>query len=230
MLATKLMTATSKAGIEFVGSRTRGQGTNSSISVLLTGLSNGIATAPREGDIVIVGVASNSGSIIDFSTSDSGWTEEAELTLAQGTGRINLGIFYKVMGSTPDTTLTVDLSSTVFSYSIVYVLSNSLSLDTTSETLTFAEQPPNPPPITPVTSGAAIVVIAAQQSATAGDMTPFTSSDLTNFYQSPFSGRNLAGGCILGWASGEVDPAAFGGGSTDFNSTGAVITMAITPV
>lgn len=95
--------------LEYVGG-TSGAGTSSGYTVSLTGLTGGIASAPAEGDLVVVfsGFANTASSAPNVSGNNSGAYLAA--TAAQhvnDTWDTEFRSFYKVMGATPDTSLTI---------------------------------------------------------------------------------------------------------------------------
>lgn len=141
--------------IELVGYVT----TATSGSLSLTSLTGGSASAPSENDIVFVAVAGG-GSDTDISI--SGYTEVADL-YANSTLDTNLGVFYKVMGSTPDTS--VDIPSLNSVRAVVYVLRGfdlGTPADATATTSTATNTSrPNPAAITTVTNDAWVIILSA---------------------------------------------------------------------
>lgn len=108
-------------------------------------------------------------------------------------------------------------------------------LDVATQVQTFVNDTaqPNPPAITPVTSGA--VVVACGGSHGSFDANDFTSSDLTNFLtqqNETASFDPLVGMGFIPWSgSGPVDPAQFGGGTTGnvLQCSAASATIALRP-
>lgn len=94
--------------ISYVGGRTQiFAGANSgTTSVALTGLTGGIGSAPIAGDLVVVPYGFGSTTFSRVLTAPTGWTAIPR-TSANSTYDANLTGFYKIMGSTPDTTIAV---------------------------------------------------------------------------------------------------------------------------
>jgi hypothetical protein len=143
--------------IELVGSTTAA----ASGSLSLTSLTGGIASAPAEGDIVFAVVAGSNSSDQDIAI--TGYTEVADL-YANSTGfDTNLGVFWKVMGSTPDTSVTIPSLSNV--RAVVYVLrgvDTTTPMDATRTTVTRTNTGiPDPASITSVTANAMILIASA---------------------------------------------------------------------
>lgn len=142
--------------LEFVGSRTA----TASGSLSLTSLTGGIDTAPAENDIVFVAVSGSNSS--DQNISISGYTEVADL-YANSTFDINFGLYYKVMGASPDTTVTIPSLTSV--QAVVYVWRGqdvATPADATATTSTATNTPQaNPPAITTVTNGAVVIAFSA---------------------------------------------------------------------
>jgi len=94
--------------LAYVGG-TSGTGTTATYTVSLTGLTGGLASAPAEGDVVVVfsGFGNTASSAPGISGNNSGAYNVA--TAAQhvnDTWDTEFGSFYMVMGTTPDTSLT----------------------------------------------------------------------------------------------------------------------------
>lgn len=203
-------------------------------TVSLTDLSGGLASAPAQDDIVIVIYGSGSNTNRPMDITSSGWTEIAE-QFANSTKDANSSISYKVMGATPDTSF--DTSNVLNSSSTAAVVvhcwrgvDTANPLDVTSVTTegTGTGQA-NPPSATPVTSGA--VAIAYGVGATTAPAN-FTSSDLSNFLTTNDSNTHsmqIGMGSIAWGGSGAIDPAQFGGGSTDSGDSWTSGTLVLRP-
>ena len=81
-------------------------GTTADLSISLTALTGGIGTSPQPGDMVLV--AHSWGSTVDRTmvASTAGYTVIAD-RYSDSTYDTNLGIYYKFMSATPDTTVAV---------------------------------------------------------------------------------------------------------------------------
>lgn len=221
--------------IEFVGVYNIPVGTGNVSSVTITfggNLTGGLSSSPQEGDIVFVAVGGSAGSTRTFSNS-SGFTllNNFYVNNTGSTADCCFAVFYKVMGSTPDTSINISVTTATNMIWQVYVLRNvdtSNPIDVTQTTATTATDGsvPNPPAITPVTPGSAVIAIGA--GAGTGAMTGYTASDLIEFSSTAISGFFRIGTGIkqLNWASGVVDPAAFSGGGSSTRAT-ASVTIAV---
>jgi len=91
--------------ISYVGGATGVSVGNTDVSVSLTALTGGSDSAPIQDDLVIFAynIADADGVNLDLVTVTAGYTEVADL-IGDGTQDANLGVFYKFMGATPDTT------------------------------------------------------------------------------------------------------------------------------
>ena len=223
--------------IEFVGSRSVASTSTSNFTVSLTGLTGGLATAPVQGDFVLVVRSWAAGSAADRSmtTSSAGWTELVEL-YSNDTFSTNLAIYYKFMGAIPDTGITLNAHTTGDSSAIaVYVFRNvdlTTPFDVTQTTVTQTNTGiPNPPAITPTTTNS-IIVVAAGSAHNDGTDT-YTANYLTSFRTQGGNSTNdsTVGIGYLTWTSGAYDPAAwtFTAGGTTSNYSTASVTMALRP-
>lgn len=227
--------------ISYVGGKSVGfAGTTSGATISLTDLAGGIASSPAEGDIVIVafgvGTQGRSPTLTITDASDVAYTEVGTtLRELADDNDAQLAVFYKVMGSTPDTALkrsgtgnTADGGSV--SIHVYRGVDQSTPFDVTSTTATGINSSlPDPPAITPSTAGAVVVVAAA---GTAPTLTVnWTTSGLSGVVQSvgedTSDGRSMLG--YATWISGPVDIAKFTGGGTTTDRSWAARTMALRP-
>lgn len=190
----------------------------------------------QDGDLVVVGyhVASNTDRAIGVTT--AGYTEEAEL-FANDTYDANLSVSWKVMGSTPDAD--VSLSSTGSSSHPGHVsirayrgVDATTPMDAARTTATGINGLlVNPPAITPVTSGALVVIFGNGAAAQASLATPYASSDLTDFNSGLVSDfYDLAWGVgHYGWTSGAFDAAAWTGPSSAATDSWNAVALALRP-
>lgn len=243
MLWQKLMGANAVVAdpIQYVGGSVDPRaGTSGNITVSLTSLSGGVATAPEAGDLVIVYFAT--GSTLDRNLVVSGYTEITEL-YSNGVIDTNFVAAYKFMGATPDTTVTLTggtLSTADAGTIIVQVWRNvnaTNPFDVTVQTSTLTTSVlANPPSITSASKFA--VVLAA--GAGAGDLslstpTLYLSSDLVGFRRTSSGDTNdsmLGAGYKQLSTPQTFDPSAFttqsGSNSTDYSS--AALTTALRPI
>jgi hypothetical protein len=216
MLTQKLMGATAAGGIQYVGRVSSGDlGTISDVVVSLTSLSFGIP--PASEDIILVFVCyGGSNRTLEI----EGFTKVFDL-YSTDTFSTNFGVFYKVVGATPDESLTIVGGTYNADQALAYDVrifrgvdtSNPLDVAPTSATgnNTILADPPS---ITPVTSGALIVAAGGGGGHTeefAGTISTFRSSDLADFISvagSDFRNATIGVGQVK-WVSGAFNPSQF---------------------
>jgi len=223
----------------FVGGYSEGfAGSASTRSISLTGLTGGVDTAPSHGDIVVVcycvGGGANDG--IDVTISTAGYTEVADLQQNE-TFTTNLGVFWKFMGSTPDTTVVVGATGNTSRAGAVSIhvwrgIDPNFPLDVVSTTAGGGNTPvANPPSITPITAEA--VVLCCAGAAHGQGTATFSHGSLTEVTSAGGSDTDDATsviGCNEAWSSGAYDAAAytFSGAIVD-NASWIAVTMALRP-
>jgi hypothetical protein len=234
MLWNKLLGSTAAAGpqapaIQYVGGYVQGVvGTAANVTIPLTSLTGGLATAPAAGDIVIVYFAT--GSTVNRNLVVAGYTVVADL-YADDTYDTNLEVAYKInTGSLSDTSIT--LTGGTFSTADAGTVAiqvfrgefNTYGISNTNATGANGGRP-NPASITPTVEGS--VVVAGGASAHNGGTLTFTSSDLTDFITAGANGTydSTVGMGYHQWVSGAFDPAQFGGGTTSTAASWAAVTM-----
>lgn len=194
-------------------------------------LVGGIDTNVRVGDLVVAYWGANETGGVTFTTTP-GWTKEADL-FANDTYDTDAGVIYRVMTSTPDTSVDMDFSSPIFANIGCHVFRGA-SITTPLDAVTQSSvgingAQPNPPAITKGADTSWIFAFGAAGgfgSAGSGDpryIDPLTSSDLDGF-ATVGMGFSAIG---AGYSATVTDPAAFGGGSTDVTTSRAQVTMSI---
>lgn len=237
MLATRLMGATSAAAanIEYVGGYVQGfVGTSSNVTISLTSLTGGLASAPAAGDFVIIYFGT--GSSVDRNLVVSGYTEVTELN-TNSTYEANLVVAYKFMGGTPDTSITLTggtLSSNDAGAVAIQVwrgINQTTPFDVTQRTaISNTGVRINPSSITPLTSGA--VIIAGGAGGHNEGVQTYSGSNLTDLI-SVGAADTYDVSIGLGyseWTSGVFDPTVFtfsSGNSSDYSY--AAVTLALRP-
>lgn len=223
--------------LEYVGG-TYGRGTNLDYTVWLDVLTGGIATAPAAGDIVIVvhGVGINADVALGVVT--AGYTEEAELW-SDDSRDANLSVSRKIMGATPDTSVTVtgSGSTTAGAATAVHVwrgVDQTTPMDVLRTTATGINSSLfDPPAITPVTSGAVVIACGSSGGGTEDTTgaTPPTNYGNHVFISSTDPGT-VAYSAIASkaWSgSGSEDPGAWSGINTATADAWAAVTLALRP-
>jgi hypothetical protein len=194
----------------------------------LTSLSGGIGSAPIEGDIVILNTAARNTGYPTIDT--SGYTSIADL-FSDDTRDTYMRYVYKVMGSTPDTSVSVSGQN---SLTIQVWRGQNLSnpFDVTPTTATGTDTAvPTPPPITPTTNGSVIIVSAANVSgfsfANIGGAPSGYSNFVNTFGQSEICSTGIASKT---WTSGTETPANFTISDADSTQNSwAAVTLALRP-
>lgn len=216
--------------ITYVGGITTTSDCLSGATVSLTSLTGGSDSSASAGDVVIAAVSKAATGLI--STTISGYVKIAESYSDDNTDT-NFSFFYKVMGPTPDTSFVVPSSGANFNGLTVAVqvwrgVDPARPLDVLSTSASGINTgQPNPPAITPSTSGA--IIIAAGGNGGNGGV--FTSSDLSNFITAfVFNSQSSTIGMgSYAWSSGAFDPAQFGGGTTSVAASWGAATLALRP-
>jgi hypothetical protein len=202
------------ATLTYVGGRTQsGAGTTANISVSLTSLTGGTDTGPLAGDMVIIAIEMCGTTNKSYRIAN--YVQIADL-YANDTEDSNLQVGYKFMGATPDTTaiITGGSGSNSDAFAIVVQVwrnvDSTTPMDVTPTTASLLNTGiPNPPAITPITSGAQIIVAAG--TAHTGGVDTFGASYLSNFRTVGANDNNDAtvGMGNIAWTSGSYDPAAW---------------------
>lgn len=210
--------------------------TTTSVNFSINGLTGGVASAPAQGDIVIVAftIAADQQKSIIF---NNGFTQLDGLYSNGTTHDTNLRVAYKVMGSTPDTSvsITTDMYAD-FSYSwAVHVwrgIDTSSPLDVAVATdMSTGSSRANPPSITTITDNSVVVAIGAGASPNTTAVN-YTSSDLSNFRTSAVQDNNstvIGMGSAVVSTAGVFDPSVFGDSTSNSVCSWAAVTLAIRP-
>jgi hypothetical protein len=174
--------------IQYVGSvATSGLGNGGSISVAFTSLAGGIGGGVQTGDLVIasIGIGSSSTNYA-LSMSTAGYTTLYDL-FSSDSNNANLGVFYKVMGATPDTSAaTVSLGSSNNDAAILEVhvyrgVNTVTPLGATNSATGSNTVLANPSGITTTVTGSKVIAIGAG-SHQRGSGFVYSSTELTEVY------------------------------------------------
>lgn len=210
--------------IQFVGAVTAG----ASGALSLTSLTGGIGSAPIADDLVIVAIGTGDSSDQNISISTpAGYTEIVDIYKDSIFGTdANLGVYWKVMGGSPDTSVTIPSLTAV--RAAVYVLrgvDTTTPLDATTTTDTGPSGSASPPDITTVTANAMVVIISALTSSSTITV-PSGFSNLATAVNGT-TGKTLISSKIQATA-GLVNPPNYSisGGSTSANASA---TLALRP-
>lgn len=224
--------------IQYVGGTTATKlgAASGNTTISLTALTGGIASAAAAGDIVIVTFVTGSTAdrtlLIQDPAAVAYTLIGTELYANGTTNDTNLRVAYKFMGTTPDTTVTIGPSGNNADAAAMAVqvwrgVDTTTPFDVTTTTATgTGTGRPNPPAITPVTSGTIIGVVGG---ASAGTGAVFTAPALSNFRTATSADTQdaMVGVGSFAWTSGAYDPAAYTGGTTNAADSWAALTYAL---
>lgn len=229
-------------GIQYVGAKAvSASGTATNFAVDLTTLTGGIDTAARPNDLVVVYTAIAAGlsltTGIDTSVS-TGWTMERN-EYGNDLRDVRLRNAYKLMGSTPDSSVTCLAGGNGgYSSMAIAMAFRGVHLTTPLDVVSTGASAINgtainPAAITPSTSGALIIAGGANTGTgtptdITGAPTGFTNLTIVTKNSTSIDG-NLAVATQSGWTSGAVDPDAFTGATLTADDASATITMALKP-
>ena len=221
--------------LEYVGG-TSCTGTSATYSCSLTSLTGGSGSSPQEGDLVIVVTGWASTADGDPGVNTTGYTEVADL-YGNDTRDANLSVNWKIMGSTPDTSVTVRGFNNAANggATVIHVWRNANSttpMDVTPTTATGKNGAyPDSPSITASTSGAYVLTVGLGT----GDTTPQTFTAPTGYGNAisvAGAGSTMSAIAVIAskaWTSGAEDPGAWGGGESTTSDSWAAASLAIKP-
>ena len=237
-LAENLKIKEALAAVQYVGGAS-GTGTGATYSVSLTGLTGGVGSAAIAGDLVIV--VTGWASAADGNpgvTTPTDYTEEYDLYKSD-TRDVNVSVNWKIMGGTPDTSVTVSGFNNAANggATVVHVwrgADQTTPMDVAPPVGVTAgnASSPNSPAITPITAGTYVLTVGMGT----GDATPLTKTAPTGYGDAvSVAGTGstmsaIANIASMAWSSGAEDPAAWTGGETSTSDSWAAGTLAIRPV
>jgi len=220
--------------ITYVGGTT-GYGESSPYDISLTTLTGGTDSSPSTGDIVVINWGVYRGSNQTMTVNTSGYTQVADL-YANDTTDTNLGCAYKIMGATPDTVVNVNGSgaATGGANAVIQVwrgVDVTTPMDATPTTATGVNTTYSQnPSITPVTSGA-VIIIAAGNGTNSSLTVSTTPSGYSNMLEISYDPGYVSTNYIASkyWVSGTENPANWVMSATSTTSAWCAITMALRP-
>lgn len=218
--------------ISYVGGQASGRAGSTGTSAV------SFAFSPQAGDLVVITlVVGSAGRNPTLDLTAQGYTNLTQLNPNTTTQDTSLCVCYKVMGSTPDTGVTMpstgnNQDAQSWAIQCFRGVDSSSPMDTTPVSATgTATGRPNPGSITPVTAGAWVVICGGGCAATGAAYTA-PANFTTNFLTANTVDTNdamVGSGYWSGWASGAVDPAAYTGGTTNAADSWAAYTLALRP-
>jgi len=163
----KLLSSSYGGEIKFVGGKSVGfAGTTSNMVISITDLTGGIDTQPSQGDIVIVFNSSGGADESVIANTVIGYTLAWDLA-STDTYRVKAKMQYAIMGSTPDTSITIAggtssiINAGACSIAVFRGIDQVSPFDNSITDGGINSGRPNPPAITPVTQGSYIVCMGA---------------------------------------------------------------------
>jgi len=214
----------------YVGGKTFARaGATSTTNVSLTDLTGGANTAPQEGDLVVIAVAT--GSIAQRSQAVSGYTQIAAL-YSNDDHDTNLWVGYKIMGPAPDTTVTIpSTGSTADAQTVAIHVWRNVEFVNSTTTTSVNTAIADPPTIT-VSEDNSIVLVVGAAGHTDGTDT-FSASYANNFLSVGFNDTydsTIGMGSVFRSTSGSYNPAAFTfSGTSTANNSSASVTIDLRP-
>lgn len=223
--------------LQYVGGAS-GTGTGATYSVSLTSLTGGIGSSAAAGDIVIVVTGWASTTDDNPGVTTAGYTELADL-YSNDTNDANLSVSYKLMGGTPDTSVTVSgpNSATNGGATVVHVWrgvhqTTPIDVTTTTASAQINGANANAPAITPVTAGAVVIACGGGTGPTTQAAPSATPSGLFNQVAVNGDGSTRDFYAVVAsaaWTSGALDPATWTAGTSSTSESWAAATVALRP-
>ena len=221
--------------IVFVGAKTADggaiTGSAANLTISMTDLTGGVASAPADDDIVVVSYTRCSTGQGNTDLNVNEFNELVDI-FSDDTYETNLCVAWKKMPYPPDTSVVITRPATGVYAALIQVFRNcdpNNTIDTTTTTATAINGGQPDPPSIDTTSKGVVVGIGSTASVTSGT-TSFTSSDLDNFRSTirngATSGATIGGGSKLS-DGGVFDPAQFGGGTSNTEAAWAAATLAL---
>ncbi|MEK7511046.1 MAG: hypothetical protein AAB582_02335 [Patescibacteria group bacterium] len=222
------------ATLTYVGGA-EASGNSASFNVSLTSLAGGSGSAAIEGDLVIVSSGFVSTANGNPGVSTSGFAELNDL-YANDTRDANFSVSWKLMTSSPDTTVACNGSgsATNGAVCVVHVWRNvdqTTPFDVASTSVaTTNSAAPNSPSIAPTTAGA-IVIATGLGTGAADDAAVTAPAGYGNQVDISVDPGNSAivGISSKAWVSGAEDPAAWTNWTTSTSDSYAAFTLALRP-
>lgn len=227
--------------LQFVGYSSV-SGNSTTLNLPTTGLTGGVGSSVQIGDLCIVGSIIPHTSDLDPGVTDTTftWTEVADL-YANDTHDANMSVAWAraTVAAPANITVTGPSTASFSSGAILLVFRNqdeTVPMDATPTTATgINDTTPDPPAITSVTQGAAIVTFGC---AAYSDTATFQITGVPAGYTATVNLANTAGtsrdstisaAYLMNQAPGTYNPGTFTTGGTDVDSSWAAVTLAIRP-
>lgn len=225
--------------IEYVGGQTAGRANPSAALAVNFALTGGLASVPGAGDLVIVTCVTGSaaGNPAMAVTTPATYTALGQLNQSAVTADTSMDVSYKFMPGTPDTSVTIpgtgnNAFGEAYTIQVFRGVDPTTPLDVSSVSAGgTGTGRPNPGAITPVTTGAWVVICGGGAAATGANYVApanFTTNFLTSF-GADTTDAMVGSGYWDSWTSGAVDPAVYTGGTTGANDSWSSWTLVLRP-
>lgn len=226
--------------ISYVGGQVAGRANPSSAVSVNFSLTGGSDSAPAAGDLVVVTVVVGSAGgnpTLDVVT-PTGYTPLTQLNRNPTTADTSLQVSYKIMGGTPDTSVTIPGTTNnawaeAYSIQVFRGVDSTTPMDVTptSATGSGTNNRPDPPSITPATAGAWVVICGGGAAGTGASYTAPTNftTDFLTANGADSTDATVGSGYWTGWTSGAVNPAAYGGGSVNAANSWCAYSLVLRP-
>ena len=224
--------------IQYVGG-VSANSASASYSLSLTSLTGGIASSPASTDLVVVitGFTATADGNPGVTSPSSGVTEIQDLYVNGTTADANLSVSYFFAGATTSVTVTGNTTAGATAILVFRGVNATTPIDLASTTATSTSTfDPDPPAITPVTTGSAIIAAAFYAVGLATSLTlavPTGYTGLTSVKISAIANGLLMGGAYKLNATGGVaeNPPIFDNNqSSGTGMSWAAVTLALRPI
>lgn len=214
------------------------------ISTSLTALTGGTGSTAMPGDLVIAAIGGSMNNVLtdqDMYMVTSGYTEICD-QFANDAERTNLGVFYKIMGSTPDSVASGSTTDNglvrIITAQVFRGVNQSVPIDVTTVTANGINTGiPNPPSITPTTPGSLIIAVGCEggyKNATTSALLLTAPDGMTLLFSDLAYDTSVRARCGLAlattyWSGGAYDPPIFNGARDSSYCSWCAATIAIRP-
>jgi hypothetical protein len=230
--------------IQYVGGATAStSGGSSTISVTFSSITGGIGGGVLTGDLVVALLAAAGSSNFTMSMNTAGYTNLFDL-YANNSYDANLGLFYKVMGATPDTSAQTGSfltggDSVVLGIQVWRGVNTSTPIGASASAINTGSTLANPPAITTTAKGSKVIAFGNAAASYSGSQGFTFGGDLENTMAA--IGPNTSNAATLGVGAVKmlggvrqigtvVDPIAFSAAVTNTNTSWAAVTFELIPI
>lgn len=225
--------------ITYVGGQTAGRSNPTAALEVTFNLTNGSDSTPSAGDLVIVTCVTGSagGNPAMAVTTPNDYTALGQLNQSAVTADTSMDVSYKIMGATPDTTVTIpgtgnNAFGEAYAIQVFRGVDSGTPLDVASVSAGgTGTGRPDPASITPSTVGAWPVICGGGAAGTGATYTAPANytTDFVTASGADTTDAMVGCGYRSDWAGGPENPAAYTGGTTGANDSWTAYTLALRP-